>query len=290
MANRSKNLRIAESWKPSEIETKAVEKASQRKGGKLIVGSIFPDCEPLSQNWLDLQLRYLKATTDDFHHVSIIQRGEIKSIFCDSTEVIRIDGPVLTNSAAHSKGLEYLKNHFIKVRNEFEFFLFLDMDAFPIRVNWRQILINQMGDHEIAVALRPENLEQRLHSSILFCKRSALEHLRWSVRMVGRDLNGDKEMDVTLDPYQEERRQKAFVLLRSNMREIHPLLCGVYYDLFYHHGCGSGRAFNMRSRSYWKHIVSQTVDVMTTIENLFSDPNEFIGNLANWPESNYGKV
>jgi len=282
---------------PRQVVQNAVERGAkmesqgeQTRSSNLIVGTILPDCEPVSQQWLDLQLRFLKATTKHFHHVSVVQKGEITPFFNDNTEVIKIDGQPLANSAAHVRGLERLKTHFSNVQNDFRHFLFIDMDAFPVRRNWLEILLAQMKtEHEIAIPVRFENLEQRLHSSILFCKREALSNLRWSVKCVGNDLIGSREMDVTLEEYQVDRRRNVFTLIRSNAYQIHPLLCGMYYDLFYHNGCGSGRVYNMRSRPYWKHVVPQNVDVKDLIEQLFANPDNFIRSLG-WKESDYGKV
>jgi len=260
---------------------------------KLCIGTIFPDCGKLGEQWLDLQLRYIKATTKNFHHVSLVQNGsKISSFFSNNTEVIRPLGQRnAKNSQAHTVGLNGLHAHFIKHQANYDHFLFIDMDAFPIRKNWYDILVKKLGNNwELAIALRCENLETRLHSSILFATKPCLQHLKWGVHKVGVDLIGKSESDVNLMSHQTKRRKQSYVLLRSNQYQIHPLLCGVYYDLFYHHGCGSGRQFNMRSRPYWGHIVPQKFDVMGSIDKLMEDPNEFIGKLAGWHRSEYPQV
>lgn len=264
---------------------------------KLCIGTIFVDCGELGEKWLDLQLRYIKATTSDFHHVSLVQNGDISNFFSDNTEIIRpFKVPRRRKpSHAHIVGLQSLHAHFLKNQDLYEDFLFLDMDAFPIRKNWHEILLHNLhgglrsGTWEIATALRCENLETRLHSSILFADKQGLQHLKWRFARIGPDLVGKMEADVQLISHQKNRRNKAFVLLRSNQHQIHPLLCGVYYDLFYHHGCGSGRKFNMRSRPYWGHI-SPKFNVSKSINDLMDNPNEFIGNLAGWHRSEYPQI
>ncbi len=133
--------------------------------------------------------------------------------------------------------------------------------------------------YEIAVALRPENLETRLHASVLLASREALPHLGFEVSLAGNDLAGKRELDVVMPAYQGQRRQRAFPMLRSNRFNLHPLLCGIYYDLFYHNGCGSGRVFEMRGQSYWNHMADEQIDPLPWIDELMADPDTFIARL-----------
>ena len=283
---------------PEVIKAKAAEvaKSPPVPSKKLCIGTIFIDCGPLGEQWLDLQLKYIKATTRDFHHISVVHNGKITPFFENNTQVIRPGGKGVKNSKGHVIGLECLHRFFIKRRELYEDFLFIDMDAFPIKNNWHNILKPRVSGaaknspYEIATLLRCENLEQRLHSSVLFTGQTGLDHLKWGVQKVGMDLIGKQESDVKIVNYQEARRNKAFVMLRSNQHQIHPLLCGVYYDLFYHHGCGSGRNYNMRSKPYWSHIVPQAFDVRASIDQLMENPNEFIGKLAGWNQDQYPQV
>jgi hypothetical protein len=105
--------------------------------------------------------------------------------------------------------------------------------------------------------------------------------MQWHVGQIGDDLCGKRESDVRLSPYQQNRNL-ALPMLKSNQWNRHPLLCAVYHDLFYHHCCGSGRRYNMRSKPYWGHIVPQQTNVMETIDELMANPAEFISKLAGW--------
>jgi hypothetical protein len=275
--------------RPKLIEPEPESPKPAPEKPKLCVGTIFVNCRELGRKWLDLQLRYLKATSPAFHHVSVVNEGKASKYFTDNTEVI-YTSKQNKNSRAHVTGLKTLHSYFMKHKDLYDHFLFIDMDAFPIRKNWYKLLTQKLSKWEIAIALRTENLETRLHSSILFTGKEGLSHLKWGVSKVGPDLLGAQESDVQLISHQQQRRDKAFVMLRSNQYQVHPLLCGVYYDLFYHHACGSGRNFNMRSKPYWGHVVSQKFDVMNTIDTLMKNPNEFIGELAGWHKEEYPKV
>ena len=260
---------------------------------KLLVGTIFIDDSPLQLQWFDLQRKYLSKTTDSYDHV----------VFCAAktkTDVFQTYSTFITNEAArgsrqstaHVAGLTCLLDYFRSKKDLYENFLFIDSDAFPIRKNWMEILkINIKKPHEIAICLRPENLEQRLHSSVVFAKPSALDNMTFRVaRQPLNDLCGQHENDVQCHPYQTEMRDRVFPLLRSNKYQLHPLLYGVYYDMFYHNGCGSGRRFNMRARYYWKHMFSGDPDLEKNMNRLFEKPNEFIRELAGWQFDEYAEV
>jgi hypothetical protein len=283
----SKDLRLEDLPLP-EIEVKKPTKART-----LCVGTILVSGDELNQQWLDLQLRYLKATTEDFDHVTYVSSGIYPQ------EILDMDTHCLTesgrnpkkNSQAHIFGLETLREFFVKNIGRYKHFLFLDMDAFPIKKGWQNILNPRLDKrHEVATLIRPENLELRAHCSVLYTRADCLSKMNWKVAAIGNDLIGNKESDVKLINYQEKWRDKVFVMVRSNKVNIHPLLCGVYYDMFYHHGCGSGRNYNMRSRPYWQHVVDKRTDVMSTIHQLMSRPSEFISELAGWCPDQYPRV
>ena len=234
---------------------------------KVLVGTVFKEDNDLQRKWLDLQLSFLAATTEAFEHVSVVWGGTKGDHFAKKTTVIEPEG-YQQASQAHVKGLRYLLHFFRQREAEFDNFLFLDSDAFPIRVDWMKHLLRKMTvspvfgpdgaflreegrDFEIAIPVRSENLENRLHASILFVKKVALPHISFDYQELKPDLCGNCERDVHLPDYEEDRRRLALPLMRSNQWNVHPLACGIYFDLFYHHCCGSGREFNLRANKYW---------------------------------------
>jgi hypothetical protein len=248
----------------------------------LLVGTVFIDASEWQQQWFDLQWRFLSGTTRNFDHVTVMSDGSQPSQFADRSTILS-SGSASTSNIAHSHGLRLLLEHFRSRASEYDYFLFIDSDAFPVQPGWLEFLSLKIGGrYDIAVAMRPENLENRLHASILVAKREALQHLSFEVTTVGMDLAGAEETDVTIPVYQSERRARAFPLLRSNVVNLHPLLCGLYYDLFYHNGCGS-RPVAIRAESYWRHMAVDTGNVMKWREQLMKRPDRFISRLRSLP-------
>lgn len=261
---------------------------------RVLIGSVFANDSEEQAGWLALQLAYIRATTKNFHHVTFIPSADrpINDYFRTHTELIPSFGDkTLTSNWAHLVGLEELLEYFKRHRGQYSSFLFLDSDAFPIRKNWLALLRARMRPPiEIAIAMRPENIEQRLHSSILMAMPEALDNLSWGIGCSGLDLVGNSEEDVTVPHYQFDNREKVYTLVRSNQHNVHPLLCGVYYDMFYHHGCGSGRAFVVRSQPYWAHAVEENVDVAALTRRLLEDPVRFVNHLAGWKPDEYATL
>ncbi len=270
---------------------------------KLLVGSVFIDDSPIQQQWLELQLKFLKATTEDFDHVSVLWLRQSDFFFYRSNVIEPQTKYQL--SEAHVKGLEYLLYYFTERMEEFDSFLILDSDAFPIKKNWLPMLLRAMeprpvmdtngtvlkelgNSYEIAAIVRAENLERRLHSSALFIRdRQVLPKLNFVYESRGADLKGDREQDIYLPAMYEDDRQLAFPLMRSNQRNIHPLACGIYYDMFYHHACGSGRPFMLRSMDYWKQTFGQDMSPQHLTRELMANPEAFVANLAGWSPESY---
>jgi hypothetical protein len=272
---------------------------------KLIVGTVYASDNETQQRWLDLQLRYLKATTEDFDHVAVVASGITNSHFHKMTKVLVPEDRTLHASEAHVSGLNLLLSYFREREDEYQNFLFLDGDAFPIRKQWLGSLLYRMepqqefdysgvamprrtgSDYDVAVILRSENLETRLHASVTFVKKSAMRDMSFKIGVAGQDLLCRDEEDIHIPAFQFYRRKLAFPLIRSNQYNVHPLACGVYFDMFYHHSCGSGRWFNLRGKSYYDRIV-QPVDSLDKFTNqLFSNPTDFVGKLAGWSPSRY---
>jgi hypothetical protein len=274
---------------------------------KLLVGTVYANDSPLQQQWLDLQLKCLSSTTDSYDHVAVLSLPATNDSFQTKTKVLVPPDTTLHASDAHVQGLNLLKDYFVEKKEEYENFLFLDGDALPIRKHWLATLLNRMQPmpkfdqqgvplpgkdrgryYEIAVALRCENLETRWHASILFAKKAALDYLTFEIGIVGDDLAGNPEEDVHIPFYQLSRRRLVYPLIRSNQFNLHPLACGVYYDMFYHHSCGSGRWFNLRAKEYYDRIVMPVDDLSHFTTRLFADPQGFIGKLAGWSPTKYG--
>lgn len=255
----------------------------------LLIGSAFVDDSELQRKWLNLQLAFIRATTsEEFDHVVVVSGKVKKKPFAEGSTVIHpaLKFDQLGGSRAHQQSLNILADYFERHKNTYRYFLILDCDAFPIRKNWLRILVDKMPHHEIAVIVRPENLEQRLHASVLFLKPEALGKLNFVATEIGYNMAGEMERDLH-PPYYQENRNLVLSMVRSNKIDVHPIGCGVYFDMFYHHTNGSGCHFNENSKRYWDHIIPPTDDLFDFTDELMNDPNKFIHQLAGWNPEEY---
>lgn len=275
---------------------------------KLIVGSVFINDSPIQQKWLDLQLKFLSETTSGFDHVVVLSDGVTNDYFEKNTKVLVSENATAKGSEAHCNGLNRLTDYFREHESQYENFLYIDSDAFPIKKNWLETLLNRMQpqdrvdintgailtnkkkgrEYDIAAALRSENLESRLHASILFVKKKALQNIVFQFGRSGDDLAGNPELDVYIPKYQKDLRYLAFPLIRTNKNNLHPVACGVYFDMFYHHSCGSGRPFHTRaSDDYMSNFIPRLIDVSAFTEKLMAEPCDFTRKLAGWSPIRY---
>ena len=73
-----------------------------------------------------------------------------------------------------------------------------------------------------------------------------------------------------------------YPLLRSNRVNLHPIMAGIYSNIFYHHSCGS-RGFSHRGfhEGYYKHYEDKLgANPRKLTQMLFENPNQFINNLV----------
>lgn len=261
----------------------------------ILVGTVFG---PTNRNreWLNLQHKFLKATVPTFDHISYLNEVHPKTFHRLPTEVIGHEpNPRGKSNIAHADALNKLLNAFKERRKNYQFFLFLDSDAFPIRKKWMEDLSAKMDSWTgkssrksrlIASAIRCENLETRLHSSILFCKPEALDHINFEVAENMKDLAGGPENDVWIGEYfQNKQRNLVLPMLRSNKANVHPVWSGVYHDMFYHHGGGS-RPAKGRGHIHHDHYAS-IPDHIARYGNLMRSPCDYVIKLAGWNPKNY---
>jgi hypothetical protein len=271
----------------------------------LLIGTVYANDLGLQPGWLDLQLKFIAGTTKNYDHVAVVTEGTTNDYFSQRTKVIIPKDTSLRWSEAHLQGLQTLAEYFRQHQNEYANFLFIDSDAFPIRKQWLGDLTMKMKPseffdesghalksrgkaREVAIALRAENLESRYHASVLFVKGEAIEYVDFIIgNTPDKDLLGDREADIYLPTYQIHRKDQVFPLMRSNQVNVNPVACGIYYDMFYHHCCGSGRGFRVRGRSYWNRVVEPLEDLADFTDELFATPEDFVNRLAGWNPNRY---
>ena len=239
--------------------------------------------------WLETQLAFIRATTEDFDHVMVVNKQCPKGTFdAFETTVIYPAKQEMGGSRGHQQGLWILTDYFKKFQDKYRYFMFLDCDAFPVREHWLEILDAKMEGKELAAIIRPENMELRIHAAVMLMKPQALPNINFVAVKMGHLLDGTGEKDLNV-PYYEERRELTFRMVRSNKHNIHPVGCGIYFDLFYHHTDGGDCPYIEQSRSYWDHMISPTQDLFQFRDDLFDNPTLFIRRLG-WNPTSYAVI
>jgi len=191
-----------------------------------------------SDRWVKLQHEMLKRyTTGDYRVYGFLNGLEPESY--KYFDVVRSDA----DDPWHDEKLDRLAEMVLSdSSNDRDWMIFLDGDAFPVAPIDAQ-LTKFFEQYPLVAIQRIENMgEQHAHPS--FCatttgfwrkyKPSWRKGYTWT--MTG----GREETDVggELLRILDEDRIPWKKLHRSNHRNLHPLLFGIYEDLVYHHGTG----------------------------------------------------
>lgn len=166
--------------------------------------------------------------------------------------------------------LNFLADVILEQGDDEDVLVFLDGDAFPIH-NIAKPIASMLERSPLAAIRRDENLE--LHPHPAFCATTVgfwrriegdwrgvemsgvqanlsdqeLKRLGWKAKVWGRGWvkgPGGKLQEILLD-----RRIEWMPLLRTNTRNIHPLLFGIYGNLIYHHGEGFRGSLTSKDRA-----------------------------------------
>lgn len=286
---------------------------------RLLVGSVYASSEQRQREWFELQSEYLSKTTSDYDHVVVVNHPDT-SAFDDHVKVVyKLDSDPtrIHGSQLHLDALNELHKYFLSVQDDYDCFLFLDNDAFPIRKNWEPLLANKMSSgqltgradrvKEIAVILRPEICEFRWHASVLYATKEGLRNLEFIfspmhyLAGMGKDLLGNIEDDIHINYQATQVRDSVLPLVRTNQYNLHPVAFGIYYDMFYHHTFGSEHGVktnstpfdslrNVGKYGYGDFYANKDYPYREIYAELMTDPVSFIAKLGGWSVDEYAEV
>ncbi len=218
-----------------------------------------------------MQLAALDRTTAGYDHFVYLNQADAK-LFTRSTIVGR-SAVKQDATPSHLEGLHALRDEFR--RRGYERYLIVDSDCFPVRENWMEILDAAMvlAQKRFASPARVENLHLFPHPCVLYtadadCLDFAVEE--------GINFLGEKFSDIAC----AGPRADWFPLLKTNRVSPHQFLAAIYFDLFYHHGCGT-RPFGMRPATihYYDHFWSRCDDAAELFDRLMAEREKFVQSL-----------
>jgi hypothetical protein len=185
--------------------------------------------------WIETQARYLRK------HIAIPYRTWASLQRIDPSYSTYFDR-VVDQTGRHSDKLNHLAIEIAAEASEDDLLMFLDGDAFPI-ADPMPLIVDGLARAPLVAVRRLENLgDPQPHPC--FCVTTVKawwdiggdwsQGYRWT-NAEGRrvtDVGGNllRRLELTGTPWVE--------VLRSNRKELDPLLFGIYGDIVYHHGAG----------------------------------------------------
>jgi Glycosyl transferase family 2 len=172
----------------------------------------------------------------------------------------------------HGRALDRLLK---QVPTETEYVVTLDTDSFPIRDGWLENVLGRLRDGASLVGVWRDEMAPEIrpyvHPSCLAARRETLVGLGINfAREHGQDVGQNITAAVLA------RGGSISRLRRSNARNLHFLLAGVYGDLVYHHGAGS------RHASFWTSDDAGADEAarIALRDAAFRDPETFVALLT----------
>jgi hypothetical protein len=190
--------------------------------------------------WIDLCLRQVErwSRTADYEVLVFDNTGLEEHLeVLRSYERLKVFSPEGEEKAHH----DALDDLVARTGEDVEYILTLDNDAFPVRAGWIEELTSALDRgaalagvwrDEMAAVIRPY-----VHPSALCIRRRDLLALDVSF---ARGAAQDVGQNLTLA--MQDAGRPLHPLRRSNARNLHFLLGGLYGDLIYHQGAGNRRA------------------------------------------------
>jgi hypothetical protein len=192
----------------------------------------------LTDRWVDVQLQYLESHAAGPYRTYAFLNGPEVERHSERFDVVETRG----GAAQHPVKLNHLAHRALEQADDDDLLVFLDGDAFPV-MPLEPALRDMLGRAPLVAIRRDENGDLYPHPS--FCATTARF---W--KALGGDWRRGKpwtlpdggyvhsEVGARLLRQLHEGGHQWTPLLRTNGRDLHPLLFGVYGDLIYHHGAG----------------------------------------------------
>lgn len=251
----------------------------------LLIASIYLiDCA-WNKKWLKLQKHFIEKTTTDFDY-GIVLSGNIKNIIPELEEQtiighVSIDKTIIDKAKASIdkiKGLQVILDYYYQ--SDYKHLLILDSDAFPIMSSWQNLLVEKMkkAKRKFAAPIRFENLDVFPNTCAFFILDKELE-ISFKKTIISNLLGEEIEDSGT-----NLSTKSCFPLIRTNTYNHHPLFGAIYYNTFYHHGCGSRDVITRTMKNkYYDHITkAQDQKIYNRISyELFKNPELYINELLN---------
>jgi len=256
----------------------------------LLVASVFYGGDKAANEnknhlWRTLQERFLQRTTSDYSHAvylnSISNLDDYSHLeIIGSNDMGKSEAPCLNHINGLRKIVEYCREH-----DEYDRYLILDSDAFPINSKWQKNLDYRLkkDNFNVAAVVRLENFDLFPHPSAMYFNRKGIEEAEFvsidslpseKIFLTSRIFNLNLNFkDPTVD-------MPFFPLTRTNVWNAHPLIAGLYYDSFFHMSAGSRSPITRTG--LWKYHEKYNDDDIVSrriIHNLANDEEGYIHKL-----------
>lgn len=248
---------------------------------KILIGSVYTD-HVRSPDWYKLQMKFIEKNTDDFDHCVFVNGT---GNYFEKSQVIGygyIANDISQQSYNHLFGLKMLLDYFRRNSEQYDNFAILDSDCFPIKQDWVELLLR--NGYDASINIRYENLDVFPHPSIVFFNKFLLDKIDFDV-LDTTNLIGEtyRELQVLING--NNNKQWFFPILRTNRINYHPIMYGIYYDMFYHHGAGSRelkfRSINGVNGNKFSYYYQDTLKIheKNMFNYLVNNPEDFIKEL-----------
>jgi hypothetical protein len=283
---------------------------------KLLIASIYSEVSK-QNGWYDIQKKFLDLTTKDYdfgifynqtspdlpaltigHHTGDdVRRHFHNGEYQPDDEVLAENyaGYLYDMRVAYFKIMDYFRSH----QNEYDNFLLIDCDAFPVHPHWQDVLTKrmEMTARWYSGLLRGETFEDYPWLGVFYIRGEYIQEeiMDWFPRK-HRNLWGHyfREFGTSRIKVYHEDRNIWYPLLRSNVVNMHPVRFGIYNHLFYHHMKGSRNKDdpdfkpNLTSLSkpemigYYDHYIPKELQPIIADhchQRLLDEPEKFIAGL-----------
>ncbi len=188
-----------------------------------------------SSQWVEIQLGHIKRHCPLPVKTYAYLNG-VDPVYHQRFDLVRTE-----DDLSHAEKLNSLAERVLETAAESDYLLFIDGDAFPV-ADISPVLA-QLQQYPLIAVKRFENFgDQQPHPCFCVTTVGLWREIKGDWNSGGFWLNSAGRQVTDVGGLLLENLQRRSLnwqpLLRSNRRDLHPLMFGIYGDIVYHHGAG----------------------------------------------------
>ena len=242
--------------------------------------------DPHQGKWIQLCIDKILEHTEWQNYHIYVWNNNVKDLvvldFLKNLPIITLVQANPSEKLAHFHRVPLQRLYESACKDKTKYIVTMDSDAHPIKKGWLKTLISSLNNEVVLAGVWRDELKRKIqpyiHPSCLCTTVDFIENNNLRLDYLG--FNTENKVHDTLSSFTDKVNElglDTFKLIRSNQRNFHRIMGGIYGGYIYHHGAGSRSRFKFWDEPQVEEILETNGKISQTITDLlFRKYNDYM--------------